>query len=274
MDPVRNNATSSKQTGGLPPADTRAISNGVEPSVLYEDADVLVINKPAGLIVHADGRTEEHSVAAWILERYPALAEVGEPWTSPQGEVIPRPGIVHRLDRDTSGVMILAKTQEAYALLKQQFQERSTEKTYRAFVYGHPSKDAGTVEAEIVRIRSVPPRWGVAREGEGKKQRAAVTEWRVLARGTDLETDEKVAYLETKPKTGRTHQIRVHLKYLNHPVICDALYAKGRPALLGFSRQALHASSLSIALPSGESHTFEAPFPDDFAAACKRFPGA
>ena len=248
-------------------------SNGASLSVLYEDADVLVIDKPAGLIVHSDGRTDEPSVAAWVLAQYPQMAEVGEPWTSPQGETIARPGIVHRLDRDTSGVMILAKTPEAYAFLKEQFQSRTTEKTYRAFVYGYPRADCGTIEAEIVRIRAVPPRWGVALAGEETKHRAAVTDWRVLARGVDDEQSEKVAYLEARPKTGRTHQIRVHLKHLGHPVICDKLYAKGKPCLLGFSRQALHAFSLLIMLPSGERRAFEAPLPGDFAAAHSCFLG-
>lgn len=239
----------------------------IEPTILYEDDDVLVIDKPAGLIVHSDGRTEEPSVAEWVSRTYPSVAEVGEPWTSPQGIVVPRPGIVHRLDRDTSGVMILAKTQDAYAFLKGQFQDRSTEKTYRALVYGHPSRDQGTIEAEIVRIRSVPPRWGVARDGEGKKQRAAGTEWKVLTRSVDPDSGEKVAHMEAVPRTGRTHQIRVHFKYLNHPVICDKLYAKGRPCLLGFARQALHALSLAITLPSGERRSFEAPLPEDFVRA-------
>lgn len=239
----------------------------MEPTIIYEDADILVINKPAGLIVHSDGRTEESSVAAWVLTHYPALVSVGELWTSPQGAVIPRPGIVHRLDRDTSGVMILAKTNEAYVFLKEQFQNRTTEKSYRAFVYGHPSSDAGIIEAEIVRIRAIPPRWGVARAGEGKKHRAAITEWCVHTRGRDPKTNEKVTFLEARPKTGRTHQIRVHFKHLGHPIVCDKLYANGRPYLLGFSRQALHAFSLSINLPSGARRTFEAPFPIDFATA-------
>lgn len=247
-------------------------SKEASPTVIYEDDDVLVINKPAGLIVHSDGRTEEPSVAAWVFRHYPQMAEVGEPWVSPQGEAVARPGIVHRLDRDTSGVMILAKTSEAYAFLKAQFQGHTTEKSYRAFVYGNPSVDHGTIEAEIVRIRAIPPRWGVHRSTDEKKHRAAVTEWRVHARGIDPETGEKVSYLEALPKTGRTHQIRVHFKHLNHPVICDKLYASGRPCLLGFSRQALHASSLSIDLPSGVRSTFIAPLPADFARALKHFP--
>jgi 23S rRNA pseudouridine1911/1915/1917 synthase len=228
----------------------------MEPSVLYEDNEVLVIDKPAGLIVHSDGRTEEHSVAAWVLEKYPALSDVGEPWTSPQGIAVPRPGIVHRLDRDTSGVLVLAKTPEAYDSLKEQFQNRTTLKTYRAFVYGHPTRDSGVVEAEIVRLRTIPPRWGVARAGEDKKHRAAVTLWNVLKRGIDPETGEKVSFMEAAPKTGRTHQIRVHFKHINHPVVCDKLYAAGRSAVLGFSRQALHAFSLAIELPSGERRSF------------------
>lgn len=239
--------------------------------VLYEDTDVVVINKPAGLIVHSDGRTHEPSVAEWMLAHYPASAGVGEPWTSPQGEVVARPGVVHRLDRSTSGVLVLAKTAEAHAFLKKQFQDRSTEKTYRAFVYGHPAQERGVIEAEIVRIRSVPPRWGVAREGESRTHRAAVTQWQVLSRGVDPETQEKVAYLEVSPKTGRTHQIRVHMKYLNHPVICDPLYAKGRPCLLGFSRTALHAFSITLTLPSGLRQTFEAPPPEDFSHAAEIF---
>lgn len=247
-------------------------STEAHPTVIYEDDDVLVINKPAGLIVHSDGRTEEPSVAAWVLKQYPPMAEVGESWMSPQGEVVPRPGVVHRLDRDTSGVMILAKTSEVYDFLKAQFQDRTTEKKYQAFVYGHPAKDSGAMEAEIVRLRTVPPRWGVARTGEDKKHRAAITQWKVLERGIDPQTGEKVSYLEAVPKTGRTHQIRVHFKHLNHPVICDKLYASGRPCLLGFSRQALHASSLSITLPSGVRSTFIAPLPADFASALKHFP--
>lgn len=239
--------------------------------ILYEDADVVVVNKPAGLIVHSDGRTKESSVAEWALEQYPALREVGEPWTSPQGETIVRPGIVHRLDRGTSGVLILAKSSEAHAFLKKQFEDRSTEKKYRALVYGHPREGAGVIEAEIVRIRSIPPRWGVARTDQMRRRRAAITEWQVLSRGTDPLTGEKASYLEASPKTGRTHQIRVHLKHLGYPVICDPLYAKGRQCLFGFARPALHAHTLSITLPSGARSTFEAPLPQDFESALAQF---
>lgn len=242
--------------------------------ILYEDSDLLAVNKPAGLITHSDGRTEEPSVAEWVLAHYPELGGVGDPWVSPQGAVVLRPGIVHRLDRDTSGVLVLAKTQEAYTLLKQQFQGRSIEKLYRAFVYGHTEAARGRIEAEIVRVRATPPRWGVARAGEEKKHRSAVTEWRALSQGADRATGDRVAYLEARPITGRTHQIRVHLKHINHPVVSDPLYARGRPHLLGFSRTALHAFSLTLTLPSGERRAFTAPLPEDFIQALGDFVSA
>lgn len=253
------------------------MNHTLTPIILYEDDSVIIINKPAGLIVHSDGRTAEPSVAEWILGAYPSLAEVGEPWVSPQGETILRPGIVHRLDRQTSGALAIAKTVEAHAFLKQEFQERKVGKTYRAFVYGHPRYDRGTIEMEILRVRSDPPRWGVKRltvlGGEQpspiKKHRAAITDWKLLRAGYDASTREKAASLEVRPKTGRTHQIRVHLSARHHPVIADTMYAPGRPPLLGFTRTALHALSLEMTLPSGEKKHFEAPFPDDFLTAEK-----
>lgn len=239
----------------------------MEPTILFEDDAMVVIHKPAGLIVHSDGRTSEASVAEWVLHAYPTLRDVGEPWVSPQGEVIARPGIVHRLDRTTSGVMVLAKTSASYDALKAQFQARAVVKEYRAFVYGHPPDDQGTIVAEIVRIRSSPPRWGVKRTGEVKKHREAITEWQVLSWGVDSQSGDPATYLAVSPKTGRTHQIRVHLKHLNHPVICDSLYAAGKPCILGFERPALHAYKLTLTLSSGESATFEAPLPHDFLQA-------
>jgi 23S rRNA pseudouridine1911/1915/1917 synthase len=240
--------------------------------IIFEDSDVLVINKPAGLIVHSDGRTVEPSVAEWAVSKYPEMKGVGEPWTSPQGEVVDRPGIVHRLDRTTSGVMILAKTPTVHAFLKKQFQDRTTIKEYLAYVYGHPKEDGGMIEKEIVRIKSVPPRWGVA-FGEENTKRAAVTEWKILKRGfaaiTTGNVREPVSLVSVCPKTGRTHQIRVHLKAINHPVLSDHLYAPTKPQLLGFTRPALHAFRLVITVPSGEEKTFEAPLPGDFMEAEK-----
>ncbi len=242
----------------------------LEPTIIYEDADVLVVDKPAGLIVHSDGRTKESSLAEWLVARNPELAAVGEPWVSPQGETVLRPGIVHRLDRTTSGVMIIAKNPASYEFLKQAFHDRDIEKKYLAFVYGQPKEDRGVIEAEIRRTRTTPPRW-TAEPGRRGGQRAAVTHWEVVKRGTDRTTGEKVSLFRVMPKTGRTHQVRVHLKLLHHAVVGDHLYAPGQPSFLGFTRPALHALSLSVVLPSGEQKFFEAPLPADFKEAERHF---
>lgn len=236
----------------------------IEPTILFEDSKVVVIDKPAGLIVHSDGRTVEPSVAEWFVVRYPEAVSVGEPWLSPQGVLVPRPGIVHRLDRTTSGVMILARTTEAYAFLKQQFKDRLVGKEYAALVWGHPRASRGRIEREIVRIKSTPPRWGVSRGMENKK-RAAITEWEVRERLRAEEND--VALLIARPKTGRTHQIRVHLQSIGHPIVGDHLYAGGRPAILSLTRPALHAERLTFTDTVARQRTFEAPYPADFLSA-------
>ncbi|MEK7098444.1 MAG: RluA family pseudouridine synthase [Patescibacteria group bacterium] len=234
------------------------------PSVIAETDELLVIDKPAGLIVHSDGRTEEPSVAEWILEKYPALARVGEPWISPQGESVALPGIVHRLDRTTSGILLIAKTPEAYAYVKGEFKARRVEKTYRACVYGHMEENVGRIVAEIMRSKEVPRRW-YARSCDENDNRAAITNWSVLQRLT-AEGGEAASYLELKPETGRTHQIRVHLASIGHPVLSDHLYAPERPRLLNFTRLALHAYQISLTL-GGIKQTFTAPLPADFEAA-------
>lgn len=238
----------------------------MEPTVLFEDDTILVINKPAGIIVHSDGRTEEPSVCDWVVAHYPEMRGVGEPWVSPQGEVIDRPGVVHRLDRTTSGVLVLAKTTEAYTALKKQFHDRTVSKEYRALVYGHPKPEQGVIEQEIVRVKSIPPRWASRFVREGQKSRAAITLWRVLRRGMSPE-GERVSVLGLVPKTGRTHQLRVHLQALGYPIISDHLYAATRPKLLGLARPALHAERITIDLPDGGRRTFEAPLPDDLRVA-------
>lgn len=228
--------------------------------VIYEDASVVVVNKPSGLIVHADGKTLEPRLTDWVLDTYPDTKGVGEPLTLSSGVAISRPGIVHRLDRETSGILIIAKTQEAFIHLKDQFHERRTTKEYRAFVYGEMKEDDGTIDRSIgrsakdFRLRS-------AQRGARGVLRDAVTEYRVQARGNGY------TLLSTFPKTGRTHQIRVHLKAINHPVVCDKLYAPKRECALGFSRHALHAYSLGLVLPNGDKHQFIAPLPEDFVHA-------
>jgi 23S rRNA pseudouridine1911/1915/1917 synthase len=239
--------------------------------VIYEDESVVVVNKPAGLVIHADGKTLEPRLTDWILNTYPSTKEVGEPLilssrggasgdASAPSVTIPRPGIVHRLDRDTSGVLIVAKTQEAFLYLKKQFHERKTKKEYRAFVYGEMKEDSGTIDRPIgrsakdFRLRS-------AQRGARGTLRDAVTDFRVYARGKGY------TLLSAFPKTGRTHQIRVHLKAINYPVVCDKRYAPKRECALGFTRHALHAYSLELTLQNGERKRFEAPLPQDFLDA-------
>lgn len=232
--------------------------------VLYEDKDVLVINKPAGLVVHPDGKTKEKTLTGWLIEQYPDIASVGEALALSSGEVIDRPGIVHRLDRETSGVMVIAKNQTAHSLLKEQFQGREIEKEYRTFVYGRIKEDRGTIDRPIGKSKGDFRRWS-AQPGARGELREAVTHFEVLKRGTD------VTYLLVRPETGRTHQIRVHFKAIHHPVVCDRLYAPTRACLLGFGRLALHAHRLSVTLPKGERKMFEAPMPSDFERALTEF---
>ena len=237
------------------------------PTILFEDEHILVINKPAGLVVHGDGRTDEPSVADWALEYHPRMRNVGEPWTSQTGEAIPRPGIVHRLDRETSGVMVMAKTHESFALLKEQFQERRVRKTYRAFVYGAMKEGEGAIDRPIGKSKSDFRKWS-AQPGSRGALRDAHTAWERL--GVTTEGHERYAYLALRPITGRTHQLRVHLKAIHHPIVCDTLYAPKRPCALGFTRLALHAHTLTVALPTtGEERVFEAPLPEDFIRAEK-----
>ena len=233
-------------------------------TVLYEDNDVVIINKPAGLVVHADGRTKEETLVDWILKKYPEMKEIGEPILTSDGQTIYRPGIVHRLDRDTSGAMVIAKNQDSFMRLKGQFQDREVHKVYHAFVYGVMKKDDEIIDRPITRSKKDFRLWSAQRGGRGE-EREAITEYRVLGRS------DKLTFVEVMPKTGRTHQIRVHFKAINHPVVCDPLYAPKQKPELGFKRLALHARSIEFISGDREKITVEAPYPEDFKAAIKKF---
>lgn len=232
----------------------------MNPEILYEDPHILAVNKPAGLVVHGDGKTQEPTLTEWILNYYPALSGVGEPFVFKDGRVIDRPGIVHRLDRETSGVLLVAKDQETFLWLKQGFQNREIAKTYHAFVYGTFKEKRDIINRPIGKSRSDFRRWS-AQPGARGELREAITEYRVLG------SDTEYSYVEVHPKTGRTHQIRVHFKAIHHPVVCDRLYAPKHARALGFDRLALHASELVLTLPHGESLKIEAPLPEDFKVA-------
>ncbi len=232
------------------------------PHVIDENEWVIAVNKPAGLIVHSDGRTEEPNLADWILEKRPELSGIGEPWISPQGNVYPRPGIIHRLDRTTSGVILLAKTQSSFEFFKNEFRERRVEKEYIAIVHGHMNAEQGKIVAEIGRSRESPKHW-FAEDCDEQNLRAAVTEWRVLKTGVETDSSAKYSTLLVAPRTGRTHQIRVHMAHIGHPLLADHLYGKGSPNVFGCTRPALHASRISVRMLRGERFIFEAPPPSD-----------
>lgn len=210
----------------------------VELPVLYEDADCIVINKPAGVLTHNKGvRNVEATVASFVRSRTNLLA----------GE---RPGIVHRLDRATSGVMICAKTPEALAWLQKQFHDRHAAKTYSAVVKGMPNPPEALIDMPIDRNPKAPATFRVGPNGKPSQTKYLVVE---------SSANQKFSLMELKPRTGRTHQLRVHMAYHKHPIVGDVLY-DGPKA----DRMYLHAHQLEITLPNGETKTFTAPIPNEF----------
>ncbi len=229
---------------------------------LFENDEVVVVNKPAGLVVHSDGRTNEPNLCDWVMENYPEMEDVGESLVLNSGKEIKRPGIVHRLDRETSGVLIIAKTQESFLNLKEQFQNKEIEKIYKTFVWGKMKDEDGIIDRPIGKSGKDFRQWSAQRGARGK-MRDAITEYKVLK-----ESDE-FSFLEINLKTGRTHQIRVHMKAVNTPVVGDRLYAPKRDYALGFERVALHAFSIEFSLINREKVRVEAKLPKDFERALK-----
>ena len=241
----------------------------------------MVIDKPAGLACHADARTKDKDVtiADLILSYDKSLAKVGEPMVIEyMGKEIKikRPGIVHRLDRETSGVLLVAKNQKTFLMLKEQFQNHTIKKVYRAFVYGFVSDPKaslltgkrGIINAPIGRSPNDIRMWTAGR-GAREPVREAVTEYIVLDR-FEAE-DSKFSYIEAYPKTGRTHQIRVHMRYINHPIVSDPLYRGAKELALGMKRLALHSFSITFRLPNGELKKVESPLPADFKKVIKTY---
>jgi 23S rRNA pseudouridine1911/1915/1917 synthase len=222
----------------------------MELPVLYEDADIVAVAKPAGLITHSDGRTAERTAEDWFKERYPLGA-----------------GYVHRLDRDTSGVLVFAKNVAAYEFLRKAFHDRDVRKTYLAFVFGTLKEKTGSIDFDIgrsrrdFRLRSAQPK------AKGRL-REALTRYEVI------EEIPGYSLLKVHPETGRTHQIRVHLKAIHHPVVGDKLYSPNQKVELELSRLGLHAYEIEIPLPNGTRTLITAPLPEDFRQAITRFPEA
>jgi 23S rRNA pseudouridine1911/1915/1917 synthase len=238
-----------------PPCTDRPRAEAIELDVVHEDEAILVIDKPAGLVVHPGHGHREGTLVNALLGRGTRLSPRGAP---------DRPGIVHRLDRETSGLLIVAKTEAAHAALADAFSRREIRKRYEALVWGHPDPDEGIIEKRIGRSRSHPVKMAIS----GRGSREAVTRYRTRE---DLPGFSRMTLW---PETGRTHQIRVHLQSIHHPIVGDARYGgrmwKGvqdplkRKALREFDRLALHASHLSFAHPTEEREVeLSAPLPAD-----------
>lgn len=206
--------------------------------IVHLDEHVIVINKPAGILTHAKGALSDEFTVADFFRLY---TEVGADTN--------RPGIIHRLDRDTSGILIGARTDAAAKLLARQFADRKTKKTYRAVLSGHLKQKEATIELPIDRNPSAPSTFRVDVNG-----RMAVTHYTVLAE------NDKESLVELRPVTGRTHQLRVHMAYLGAPIKGDRVYGRASDRLY------LHAHKLEITIPISDRRTFEAPVPEEFAA--------
>ena len=217
-------------------------------NIIYEDDYVIVLNKPPGMVVHPGAGNPSGTLVNALIAYYPPIRNVGE---------ADRPGVVHRLDKDTSGVLIFAKTDKSYRWLIKQFKSRDIQKIYLALVDGHPPTPSGRIEAPIERDIHHRTRMAVGMRGQGKP---AISEYFELQRYVNH------CLLEIHLITGRTHQIRVHLKYIGVPVVGDTVYGHRQPSI-ELGRNFLHAKSLSVKLPDDRvPMTFEAPLPDELKA--------
>ncbi len=239
-----------------PPVEAAARPQPIALNVVYEDEDLIVVNKPSGMVVHPGAGNPDGTLVNALLHHCRELAGVG-------GKL--RPGIVHRLDKETSGLLVAAKNDAAYRSLQQQIQVRTAVREYWALVWGCVENDEGRIEAPIGRH----PRHRQKMAANVPHARNAVTDYRVLERF------KRMTLLQAHLQTGRTHQVRVHFAHIGHPVVGDPLYGRGRASGLaqfmrelvaGLHGQALHARRLCFDHPhTGERLEFEAPLPEDFA---------
>jgi len=227
---------------------TDLVAEDIPLTVLYEDEAVCVIDKPVGLVVHPGAGHREHTLVHALLHRVPSLSHLSKD----------RPGIVHRLDKETSGVMVIAKTNAAHMHLAQQFKDHTIERRYVALVDGDVAFDEGVIDVPIRRHTTDRKRMAV---GYGEDAREAHTVYKVMKRFTTFTA------VELFPQTGRTHQLRVHLAHLGHPVLGDPVYGRKK----NFSRLALHAQDLGFTHPvTGEMRRFSSPLPPEMEEAMKQ----
>lgn len=230
--------------------ETAAIPQNIPLDIVYEDDALCVIHKPKGMVVHPAPGNPDGTLVNALLYHFETLSGVG-------GAL--RPGIVHRIDRDTSGLLVVAKTDAAHERLAAQFADHSAHRSYVCLVHGNLREDTGTIDAPIGRHPTDRKRMAVVPGG-----RRAVTHWRVLERYGEA------TFLGVELETGRTHQIRVHMAYQKHPILGDPVYGNPAPRL-GLYSQALHGYRLTLTHPAtGEVMTFTAPLPEDFKTALRR----
>lgn len=227
--------------------------------IIYEDENVLVVDKPAGIVVFPEGKTKETTLIDILLNQHPELKNAGEE---------PRYGIVHRLDKDTSGILLVAKNTESLIFLQNQFKTRTVQKKYLCLVIGCPKSAKGKIETLIARDKKTGKKQKIIlpNSPESKRQsaRQAITEYQVLKKFKNY------SLLEVVIKTGRKHQIRAHLAYLGHPIARDKLYGfKNQSCPKDLNRQFLHASYLKIKLPDGKIKEFQSKLPEDIQKVLK-----
>ncbi len=227
-----------------------------EPKIIYEDEDFIAVNKSAGLLTHPTEKSDEPTLVDWLIEKYPEIKKVGD-FQIDSGQANLRPGIVHRLDKDTSGVLLVARNQKAFEFLKEQFKNRKIKKKYVALVCGRLKSKEGVIDLPIGKSKKDFRR----KTSRGKLAgviRDAVTEYKTKEIFPDY------TLVEAYPKTGRTHQIRVHFREIGHPVVCDRIYGfknASCPSALG--RQFLHANFLEFESLDGGMIKIEADLPAD-----------
>ncbi len=227
-------------------------SSKIKFEIIYKDENIIVINKPAGLQVHPSAKKEQDTLVNGLIYKFPEIKKVGD---EPEN----RPGIVHRLDKDTSGIMLVARNQKTFEVLKSKFKNREIQKTYWALVYGKLENKKGLIDAPLARSADYKKQT-IARAKTKTKIREAVTEYKVL------QEFENYSLVEVKPKTGRMHQIRIHLSSIGHSILGDEKYRlKNMKAKENIVRHLLCAKKIEFNL-NGQNFKFEIELPDDFKA--------